>query len=73
MIQESAHANRKVPRIYGLRWAGEGFDAPSWMSRWLQEPLPSLGGRLPIDLIDTMEGQALVSTALAQVLGDAYA
>ena len=51
----------------------EGFDAPSWMSRWLQEPLPSLGGRLPIDLMDTMEGQALVSTAIARVRGEAYA
>jgi putative toxin-antitoxin system antitoxin component (TIGR02293 family) len=51
----------------------EGFDAASWMSRWLQEPLPSLGGTRPIDLMDTMEGQALVSTALAQVQGGAYA
>jgi putative toxin-antitoxin system antitoxin component (TIGR02293 family) len=51
----------------------EGFDAASWMSRWLQEPLPSLGGARPIDLMDTMEGQALVSTALAQIQGGAYA
>ena len=51
----------------------EGFDAASWMSRWLQEPLPSLGGARPIDLMDTMEGQALVSTALAQMQGGAYA
>ncbi|PPQ28126.1 type II RES/Xre toxin-antitoxin system antitoxin [Rhodopila globiformis] len=51
----------------------EGFDAASWMSRWLQEPLPSLGGTRPIDLMDTMEGQALVSTALAQMQGGAYA
>ena len=50
-----------------------GFDATSWMSRWLQEPLPSLGGARPIDLMDTMEGQALVSTALAQAQSGAYA
>lgn len=73
MIQESGHANREIPQTHGLRWAGEGFDAPSWMSRWLQEPLPSLGGRLPIDLMDTMEGQALVSTAIAQMRGEPYA
>ena len=51
----------------------EGFDAAAWMSCWLQEPLPSLGGTRPIDLMDTMEGQALVSTALAQMQGGAYA
>ncbi|KQU51009.1 hypothetical protein ASG72_14500 [Bosea sp. Leaf344] len=51
----------------------EGFDAPSWMSRWLREPLPALGGGKPIDLLDTMEGQALVSRALSQIQSGAYA
>lgn len=51
----------------------KGFDAVAWMSRWLQEPLSSLGGARPIDLMDTMEGQTLVSTALAQMQGGAYA
>jgi putative toxin-antitoxin system antitoxin component (TIGR02293 family) len=51
----------------------EGFDAAAWMSRWLAEPLPALGGVRPIDLMDTMEGQALVATALAQAQSGAYA
>jgi putative toxin-antitoxin system antitoxin component (TIGR02293 family) len=51
----------------------EGFDATGWMSRWLQAPLPALGGRRPMDLMDTMEGQALVSATLAQMQGGAYA
>jgi putative toxin-antitoxin system antitoxin component (TIGR02293 family) len=51
----------------------EGFDAPSWISRWLREPLPALGGRKPIDLLDTMEGQALVSRTLSQIQSGAYA
>lgn len=50
-----------------------GFDVTAWMSHWLQEPLSSLGGARPIDLMDTMEGQALVSTALAQMQAGAYA
>lgn len=50
-----------------------GFDVAAWMSRWLQEPLPALGGVRPLDLMDTMEGQALVSAALAQVQSGAYA
>lgn len=51
----------------------EGFDAPSWLSNWLREPLPSLGGGRPIELLDTMEGQAVVSRALAQMQSGAYA
>jgi putative toxin-antitoxin system antitoxin component (TIGR02293 family) len=51
----------------------EGFDATGWMSRWLQAPLPALGGQCPMDLMDTMEGQALVSAALAQMQSGAYA
>jgi putative toxin-antitoxin system antitoxin component (TIGR02293 family) len=51
----------------------EGFDAAAWMSRWLNEPVPALGGARPIDLMDTMEGQALVSATLAQVQSGTYA
>jgi putative toxin-antitoxin system antitoxin component (TIGR02293 family) len=51
----------------------KGFDAPSWMSRWLREPLPAIGGAKPIELLDTMEGQALVSRALSQIQSGAYA
>ena len=48
------------------------FDSGAWMSRWLKEPLPTLGGSRPIDLLDTMEGQSLVSNALAQIQSGAY-
>ena len=51
----------------------DGFDAPGWLSTWLREPLPSLGGDRPIALLDTMEGQAVVSQALAQMQSGAYA
>jgi putative toxin-antitoxin system antitoxin component (TIGR02293 family) len=51
----------------------EGFDAASWLSRWLQEPVPALGGARPVDLMDTMEGQGLVSTILSQMQSGAYA
>lgn len=59
MVQESGDPN--------------GFDPAAWMARWLNEPLPALGGARPIDLMDTMEGQALVSTVLAQLQSGAYA
>jgi putative toxin-antitoxin system antitoxin component (TIGR02293 family) len=51
----------------------QGFDATAWMSRWLNEPLAALGGVRPIDLMDTMEGQSVVSIALAQMQSGAYA
>jgi putative toxin-antitoxin system antitoxin component (TIGR02293 family) len=51
----------------------EGFDTTAWMSRWLKEPLPAIGGRRPVDFMDTMEGQALVSRELAQIQTGAYA
>jgi putative toxin-antitoxin system antitoxin component (TIGR02293 family) len=49
-----------------------GFDARAWMARWLTEPLPAFGGVRPADLIDTMEGQGLVSSALAMAQSGAY-
>lgn len=49
------------------------FDAKTWMSQWLTEPLPALGNVAPIDFMDTMEGQQLISQKLAQVASGAYA
>ncbi|MBU8543883.1 MULTISPECIES: antitoxin Xre/MbcA/ParS toxin-binding domain-containing protein [Roseomonadaceae] len=49
------------------------FDARAWLARWLTEPLPALGQARPIDFMNTMEGQALVSQKLAQIGGGAYA
>lgn len=59
MVQESGEA--------------AGFDAAAWMARWITEPLPAFGGTRPVDLMDTMEGQGLVSQALAKLQGGAYA
>ncbi len=49
------------------------FNARAWLARWLTEPLPAFGGARPADLVDTMEGQGLVSAALAKVQSGAYA
>ncbi len=51
----------------------DGFDAEAWLSHWLLQPVPALGGERPLDLLDTMEGQALVSRALSQMQSGAYA
>lgn len=51
----------------------EGFDAAKWVSHWLQQPLPALDGKRPIDYLDTMEGQSLVANLLAMMQSGAYA
>ncbi|TCK33303.1 putative toxin-antitoxin system antitoxin component (TIGR02293 family) [Paraburkholderia sp. BL8N3] len=51
----------------------EGFDAARWLGRWLDEPLPALGGERPADLMDTAEGRGLVSNLLAMAQSGAYA
>lgn len=49
------------------------FDAAAWTARWLTEPVAALGGMRPMDLMDTMEGQSMVSDTLARMQSGAYA
>jgi uncharacterized protein (DUF2384 family) len=49
------------------------FDARAWMARRLAEPLPAFGGARPADFMDNMEGQGLVSAALAKIQSGADA
>ena len=49
------------------------FDARAWTAQWLNTPLPAFGGARPVDLMDTMEGQGLVSDTLARIQSGAYA
>lgn len=50
-----------------------GFDAAKWLGRWLERPLPALGGKCPADYMDTSEGQHLVSGLIAKMQSGAYA
>lgn len=51
----------------------EGFNAAEWVAQWLEEPLPALGGQCPAELIDTAEGQAIVSNLLTRMQSGTYA
>lgn len=51
----------------------DGFDTSAWLSAWISTPVPALGGARPLDLMDTMTGQALVSQMIAQMQSGAYA
>lgn len=50
----------------------EGFDAGAWVARWIESPVPALGGRRPSELMDTAEGQALVASLLSRAQSGAY-
>lgn len=49
------------------------FDAPKWLARWIEEPIPALGGKRPADYMDTIEGQEMVSRLLSMMQTGAYA
>jgi putative toxin-antitoxin system antitoxin component (TIGR02293 family) len=53
--------------------ATRNFDAAKWVSRWLNEPLPALGGERPAAYMDTVEGQKLIGNLLAMVQSGTYA
>lgn len=50
-----------------------GFDAARWVAQWLEAPLAALGGQRPVELMDTAEGQSIVSNLLARMQSGAYA
>ena len=52
---------------------GENFDVKAWLGRWLNSPLPAFGGVRPLEYMDTMEGQRLVSQTLGQMESGTYA
>lgn len=50
-----------------------GFNAAEWIARWLEQPLPTLGGRWPDELMETPDGQVLISSLVARFQTGAYA
>lgn len=51
----------------------EPFDAVAWITNWVHEPVPALGGVAPVTYLDTEEGRQLVSALLARASSGAYA
>ena len=49
------------------------FDAARWLTHWMEEPIPALGGASPADYMDTIEGQEMISRLLATMQTGAYA
>lgn len=49
------------------------FDAAQWVGQWLERPNGALGGIRPAELMDTVEGQEVISGLLAKMQSGAYA
>lgn len=64
---------RLVGQVQSMASSDDSFDASAWLAKWLLEPVPALGGQMPVDLLDTMEGQGLISNLIAQMQSGAYA
>jgi hypothetical protein len=52
--------------------AASGFDVDKWLTNWMNQPMPSLGGRRPIEYMDTIEGQNQVSRLLVRMQSGAF-
>ena len=50
-----------------------GFNAARWMARWINGPVPALGGSTPASYLDTVEGQKVIAQLLAMMQSGAYA
>ena len=57
----------QVEQMVGESGDPEGFNAAEWVSRWLESPSSALGGQKPGELMDTTEGQELVSRLIARM------
>ena len=50
----------------------EGFDTAKWLGQWIERPQPALGGRKPVDFLDTPTGVEMVAQVLGAVRSGAY-
>ena len=62
----------QVQRMVEESGQPEGFDAAAWVARWIDRPVPALGGLKPAELLDTAEGQAIVANVLSRAQTGAY-
>ena len=66
------HLVGQVQRMVEESGQPKGFDAAAWVARWLEKPVPALGGMKPAELMDTAEGQGIVSNLLSRTQSGAY-
>ena len=49
-----------------------GFNTAKWLGEWILRPQPALGGRRPVDLLDTQTGVESVAKVLRALESGVY-
>jgi uncharacterized protein (DUF2384 family) len=64
-----------IQQVEGLTAQADapGFNASSWVARWLDRAHPALGSRPPADFLDTDDGRDIVTRLLGQMATGSYA
>lgn len=68
-----AAALGEVMRILSEAAEENAFDVGGWLGDWLTRPLPALGFRRPISLLDTMAGQHVIVNLLRCIESGSFA
>lgn len=66
------HLVGQVQRMVEQSGQPEGFDAAAWVAHWLDRPVAALGGMRPAELMDTGDGQRIVSNLLSRAQSGAF-
>ena len=61
-----------VQRIVDESGDPSGFNALAWTTRWLNRPLPALGGARPAEYMASPEGRTLVEALILRMQSGAY-
>ena len=69
---QTAELTALVRRMVEASGEPDGFSAEAWLTSWLQEACPALGGQRPADLLRTPEGVTRVRQALLCMQSGAY-
>lgn len=49
-----------------------GFDVEKWVGEWLTRPQPALGGKCPVELMDTQPGREKIKQVLGSLQSGVY-
>ncbi len=50
----------------------KGFDVERWLDEWVEHPQPSLGGKTPLEFLDTPDGTEIVCRLIGAMESGAY-
>jgi len=61
-----------VRRVVAESGNPQGFDALAWTNEWISTPCLALGGRLPLQYLDSSAGRAQIISLILQMQSNTY-